>query len=269
MRAVISILTIGLYLGASLLIFGRLRRLASGVDADKTVLLSLWGAAIPLHAIVIYQHLIIPGGINLKFFNALSIVAILLATLLLISTVRRPLENLGIIVLPAAALTVVLDQFVKTDTVIAASAHSALQIHILVSLLAYSTLTLAALQALVLAVQDHHLHAHHPGGLIRALPPLQVMEKLLFQLIALGFALLSLALVTGFMFLEDLFAQHLVHKTLLSIVAWLVFAVLLWGRWQFGWRGRTAIRGTLGGVLVLMLAYFGTKLVLELVLQVP
>jgi ABC-type uncharacterized transport system permease subunit len=142
-----------------------------------------------------------------------------------------------------------------------------LQIHILISLIAYSMLTIAAVQAVVLAVQDRQLHNHRPGGMMRALPPLQWMEHLLFQLIAVGFVLLTLALGTGFVFLQDIFAQHLVHKTVLSIAAWLVFAVLLWGRARFGWRGRTAIRWTLGGFFALMLAYFGSKLVLELVLH--
>ena len=73
--------------------------------------------------------------------------------------------------------------------------------------------------------------------------------------------------VGGVLFLEDIFAQHLVHKTVLSLTAWLVFAVLLWGRFQFGWRGRTAIRWTLSGFAVLLLAYFGSKFVLELVLM--
>ncbi|MDQ3731070.1 MAG: cytochrome c biogenesis protein CcsA, partial [Pseudomonadota bacterium] len=178
-------------------------------------------------------------------------------------------ETLAIMVLPVAAVTLALDQFMPNQPVIAAPAGSSLQIHILISLVAYSLLSIAALQALVLAVQDWQLHNHRPGGLIRALPPLQWMEDLLFQLIAVGFALLSVSLLTGFFFLEDIFAQHLVHKTVLSIVAWLVFAVLLFGRMRFGWRGRTAIKWTLSGILALMLAYFGSKLVLELILQRP
>ena len=93
------------------------------------------------------------------------------------------------------------------------------------------------------------------------------METLLFQLIALGFVLLTLALTSGFVYLENLFAQHLVHKTVLSIIAWVVFAVLLWGRYRHGWRGRKALRWTLGGFLILMLAYLGSKAVLELVLH--
>jgi ABC-type uncharacterized transport system permease subunit len=99
------------------------------------------------------------------------------------------------------------------------------------------------------------------------MPPLQTMEALLFQIIAVGELLLSVALLSGFVYLEDIFAQHLMHKTVLSIFAWLVFAVLLWGRWRLGWRGKLAIRWTLAGFVALMLAYFGSKFVLELVLQ--
>jgi ABC-type uncharacterized transport system permease subunit len=138
--------------------------------------------------------------------------------------------------------------------------------HILLSILAYSVLSIGALQAVLLAVQEKHLREKRPGGFIRALPPLQTMETLLFRMIGAGFILLSLALVSGALFVQDLFAQHLVHKTVLSIVAWAVFAILLWGRQRFGWRGRTAIRWTLSGFFSLMLAYFGSKWVLEVVL---
>jgi len=118
----------------------------------------------------------------------------------------------------------------------------------------------------VLSVQNSFLHKHQPGGLIRLLPPLKTMETLLFDAIIIGFICLSLSLVSGMIFLENMFAQHLAHKTILSILAWLVFAILLAGRWLAGWRGRTAIRWTLGGFISLMLAYFGSKFVLEVIL---
>ena len=79
--------------------------------------------------------------------------------------------------------------------------------------------------------------------------------------------LLTAALISGFMFLEDMFAQRLVHKTFLSITAWAVFGILLWGRFKWGWRGQKALIWTLVGFVVLMLAYFGSKFVLELILQ--
>jgi ABC-type uncharacterized transport system permease subunit len=135
------------------------------------------------------------------------------------------------------------------------------------SVLAYSLLSIAAVQAVALAIQDHHLRTKRPGGFIRALPPLQTMETLLFQMISAGLVVLTLSLITGMIYLEDMFAQHLVHKTILSLLAWLVFATLLWGRWRFGWRGATAIRWTLSGFFVLLLAYIGSKWVLEILLQ--
>jgi ABC-type uncharacterized transport system permease subunit len=133
-------------------------------------------------------------------------------------------------------------------------------------MLAYSLLTLASVQAVLLAIQDHQLRNRHPGGFVRALPPLQTMEVLLFEMIALGFALLTVALISGFIFLENMFSQHLVHKTILSLAAWVVFGTLLWGRFRYGWRGQKALIWTLVGFVVLMLAYFGSKFVLELVL---
>ena len=92
------------------------------------------------------------------------------------------------------------------------------------------------------------------------------MESLLFEMIAAGFILLTLALISGFAFLQNMFAQHLVHKTVLSTLAWLVFGGLLLGRFRYGWRGRTAIIWTLSGFVILILAYFGSKAVLELML---
>jgi ABC-type uncharacterized transport system permease subunit len=92
------------------------------------------------------------------------------------------------------------------------------------------------------------------------------MESLLFQIIGAGFILLSLSLLTGFLYLDDLFAQHLVHKTVLSICAWGLFAALLIGHWRYGWRGKTAVRWTLSAFALLLIGYFGSKLVLEIFL---
>ena len=220
-----------------------------------------------LHALMLYQELFTAGGLNLSFFNAVSLAAWTVAALLLISALTKPVENLAILAFPLAAIMILLDARYPGSRLLADGAGWALQVHVLTSMLAYSLLTLASAQAILLAVQDNHLRRHHPGGFIRTLPPLQTMESLLFEMIGLGFVLLTVSLLTGFAYLENMFAQHLVHKTVLSIVAWLAFAMLLWGRYRFGWRGRTAIRWTLVGFAVLMLAYFGSKAVIELVLQ--
>ena len=140
-------------------------------------------------------------------------------------------------------------------------------LHIGSSMLAYAVLTLAAIQSAVIAVQDHQLKHRHTRGIIQVLPPLQLMETILFELLWVGEILLSIAILSGFVFLDDIFAQQLVHKTVLTLVAWILFSVLLWGHYRLGWRSQTAVRLTIGGFLVLVLAFFGSKLVLELVLH--
>ena len=142
-----------------------------------------------------------------------------------------------------------------------------MSVHILSSIIAFSLLNIAALQAVLLAIQDQQLKSHPPKYFIQSLPPLQTMESLLFQMLGTGLFFLTIALVSGFIFIEDLFAQHLVHKTVLSIIAWLIFSSLLIGRLRYGWRGKTAVRWTLTGFILLLLAYFGSKLVLEIILH--
>ncbi|QKT04715.1 cytochrome c biogenesis protein CcsA [Ectothiorhodospiraceae bacterium 2226] len=267
MTAFLQILALASYLAAALMLG---QNLAQGVRANPTyrrIGLGLGALALVLHAVALQQSVFTPEGVWLGFFNVLSLTAWLISLLLVLTAAVRPVESLGIVIFPFAAAAVMLKLLFPEAGIRIGGHGPALELHILVSFLAYSLLGLAAVQALLLAAQERHLRTKRPGGYVRALPPLQTMEQLLFQLIALGFFLLSLALASGFLFLEDIFAQHLVHKTVLSITAWTVFGILLFGRWRFGWRGRTAIRWTLSGFAVLMLAYFGSKLVLELILR--
>lgn len=144
--------------------------------------------------------------------------------------------------------------------------NSAIQGHIMISVIAYSLIMLSAVQAVLLAYQDRAIRSHQPGGFIRYIPPIHDMETLLFQFLGFGFAFLSGSLITGFFFLEDIFAQHQAHKTLLSITAWLILGTLLFGRFKFGWRGKTAVRWTLSTFALLMVGFFGSKLVYEFII---
>ena len=119
----------------------------------------------------------------------------------------------------------------------------------------------------MLWAQERALRRRKFHGWLRALPPLTELESLLFRTIAVGFALLTATLLTGVLFVENLFAQHLVHKTVLSVLSWLAFGALLLGRWRYGWRGATAVRWTLVAMALLVLAFFGSKFVLELLLR--
>ncbi|NJD05357.1 MAG: phosphohydrolase [Methylococcaceae bacterium] len=225
-----------------------------------------WAAAL-LHLASISDMCDRHGNVDFNFYTTSSLAALSIVVVLLLASLAKPVDKLGIVIFPLAGLVVLLEINLHEPAHVLKAYSWQMNIHILVSMLSYSFLNIAALQALLVAVQDWNLHNRHPTGFIRSLPPLQTMEKLLFQLIGAGFVLLSISLLTGLLFVEDLFAQHLVHKTVLSILAWLVFGILLIGRIWWGWRGQTAIRWTLGGFVSLMLAYFGSKLVLELILN--
>jgi ABC-type uncharacterized transport system permease subunit len=263
----LSVLAIALYLIAGTLLAVRLVRAPVGHAGGKGALVGVGLAGVVLHAAVLQQAILVAPGLDMGIANAASLITWFIALLLLLAALVKPVENLGIVILPLAAAGLAFAVWLPSDALLVSNRSAGLELHILLSIVAYSLLSIAAVQAVLLAIQESHLRNRRPGGFIRALPPLETMEGLLFQMIAVGFVLLSFALVTGFFFVEDVFAQHLVHKTVLSLLAWSVFATLLWGRRGFGWRGRTAIRWTLAGFFVLMLAYFGTKLVLELVLH--
>lgn len=246
-----------------------MKAVARNQSQSKLPALALWTVALLLHAHSLYPHLVTDTGIDLGFFNALSMVAWIVALLVFIYSIRHDTEGLGLMLLPFAAFCLALEQIDMGPQILPVTLDPGVKAHIVISLLAYSLLTVATLQALAVALQDYRLRHRHPGGLIRSLPPLQEMEGLLFRFIAAGLILLSIALLSGAAYLEDIFAQHLVHKTILSIIAWILFATLLFGHWRFGWRGPTAIRWTIAGFVVLMLAYFGSKFVLEVVLATP
>ncbi len=223
---------------------------------------TLWLFSLALHGASLLLPWIDSQQSTVDFLTALSIVLWLTNLLLFVTQLSRPLETLGLFVLPFIPPVVLANYFLPhAGTTI--HLNNGLGLHIFLSLLAYSMLTLAAMQALLLALQNRQLHNHHPGGLIRTLPPLQDMESLLFKLLLLGVILLTLGLVSGFIYLDGLFGKRVAHKTILSIIAWLTFSTLLFGHWRYGWRGKKAIRWTLAGFIALMLAFFGSKFVLE------
>ena len=248
---------------AAIWLFLRARKGAAAGQVSRFPAHVAAGIAIVAHAFALREVVYRPTGLDLGWIPMFAVMAWQIAALNWLSSFRRGAANLGIGLYPLVALGVLALAFRGEPTALVTHMSWPMEAHILLSILAYGLLALAAFQAILLFFQERGLRRHRPGGMLRALPPLAVMEQLLFQTLGAGFALLSLALFSGLIFVESLFAQHLAHKTFLSILAWLVFATLLWGRWQFGWRGRTAIRWTLGGFILLVLAYFGSKLILE------
>lgn len=258
----LATLVIILYILLTLLFSYRL--VSNGKGVAKSHLLLLANAALLIHAYLLFQSLFSGPGIDISFFTVFSLIAWVITLILINFAWQEPIENLAIGVLPVAAAAVLLRLINDKVTLLSHDLSFVLDIHIITSLVAYSLLSIAALQSIMLYIQDMQLHKKHAAGFVRALPPLETMEKLLFRMIGVGFVILSISLGTGLFFVEDLISQH---KTVLSIGAWILFAVLLWGRWKFGWRGRTAIRWTLTGFALLLLAYFGSKFVLEIILH--
>jgi ABC-type uncharacterized transport system permease subunit len=260
--AFIATLSICTYLVSTLLIIRHIDQ----SRMQRTALYLAW-TAVSTHlfytAIVFHQN----GGFNFSFFSTSSLVAMIVALLLLIAALNKPVEKLGIALFPIAATMLALELNFADKTQLVSKYNWAMSTHILTSIIAFSLLNIAALQAILLAIQDQQLKSHPPKRFIQSLPPLQTMESLLFQMLGTGIVFLTISLVSGFLFIEDLFAQHLVHKTVLSILAWVIFTCLLIGRSRYGWRGQTAIQWTLIGFVLLLLAYFGSKLVLELILH--
>jgi ABC-type uncharacterized transport system permease subunit len=223
--------------------------------------------ALTLHAVVVWRVLFADDGVHLGFFKISALIFLVINLACITSLLRRPLQNLLVVLFPLSALSVLVSYFAPETGPVLQHMDAGLLVHVSSSILAYAVLTLAAIQAALLALQDHQLRHHHTRGLVRILPPLQQMEAMLFELLWIGVSLLTIAIASGVVFVDDLFAQSLVHKTVLTIGAWVLFSVLLWGHYQLGWRSVTAVRLTLAGFILLMLAFFGSKLVLELILQ--
>ena len=206
------------------------------------------------------------AGIDLNLFALASLCSWALVLMVLLGSLRRPVHNLLFVVLPLGMMATAAATWLRLPAAILPNYSAAMLIHVILSILACSLLTAAAIQSLLLACQERVLKRRQaPGLLVRALPPLQTMENLLFEFLWVGLFLLSVGLVSGLFCLQDIFARHLVHKTLLALLSWMLFAILLTGRLLAGWRGRTAIRWTLGGFALLMLAFFGSKLTLNFV----
>ncbi|MCP5145396.1 MAG: cytochrome c biogenesis protein CcsA [Gammaproteobacteria bacterium] len=188
-----------------------------------------------------------------------------IALALTVILISYPVESLAAVLLPAAALTLVVAMGMPGVRIFPENSPIGLELHVAIAIVAYSLFAIAFIQAVFLALAEYKLRHHHP--IMHFLPPLQTMEEILFQVTTIGFVLLTISLALGSVYTRDVMDQHLAHKIVFSVLAWCVFAVLLWGRWRYGWRGSRAVRLVIAGSVLLGLGYFGSKIVLELILN--
>jgi ABC-type uncharacterized transport system permease subunit len=212
-------------------------------------------------------HAIFQGSeLALNTTAAASLVGWIIALTTLLTVWSRPrFAAIGAVLLLCVGIAAALTEDGARDYATVDSGW-ALTAHIVVAITAYSLIAVGTVFALALSSLDKRLRSHRPLGVMSNLPSVEALEAAMFQTISAGFALLTLTLFSGFVFVRDLMAQHLAHKVALSCLAWLILGILLIGRWRFGWRGRIASRWALGGFCLLGLAYFGSKLVLEVFL---
>lgn len=221
-----------------------------------------------LHGGLLY-HTLFNHGLNLGFANALSAIFWLTVLIYWLTDLKQHLHSLQAFVLPPAAFFVILQKLMPETHVLPYAGLALFKAHLIIAMLAYSLFTFAALHALLMMVAERNLHRKPTLIQLPDFPPLLTMETLLFRVIGFGFLLLTFTLVTGVMFSEQIFGQavKLNHKNIFTILSWLIFGGLLLGRYSYGWRGRKAIRWTLSGFVVLLLAYAGSKFVLEVLLN--
>lgn len=220
-----------------------------------------------IHAWLLYQ-VIFANGFNLGFFNVLSVISWLTVLIYGLADIKHKLASLQAFVLPPAAIFALLPASNVANHFLPTAESPLFLAHIAIALLAYSLFTFATLHALLMTIAERSLHNKPTLIKLPSFPPLMVMEDLLFKIIGLGFILLTITLISGMFFSEEIFGKPLQfnHKTVFSIASWFIYAGLLYGRYQHGWRGLKAIRWTLAGFALLLLAYIGSKFVLQILL---
>jgi ABC-type uncharacterized transport system permease subunit len=230
-----------------------------------------WAVLIPFaaHTWLLRELVFGAGGMALGMGVVVSIIAWLSVLIYWSGSFFHRLDGLQTLVIPVASFAALVPVMVPPPRLVENAAMPGFRFHLAASMLAYSLFTIASLHAMLMAVQERRLREGNPSPLLRSLPPLLTMEKLLFRIISAGFALLTLSLASGMLFSEQVFGKPLQfnHKTVFGILSWLIFGGLLLGRALRGWRGRMALRWTLAGFFALVLAYIGSRFVLEVILR--
>ena len=251
---------------------------AGGAPAPSRATMAFWllPAALTLHAWAIVQDTATAQGLDFSLLNAISVVGALLAAVAWASGLLRTLPAIGAIVLPVAAVAVLLPALLpRLSPALFANPHrfaygaeSLAALHVAVALVSYAMFLVAAVLAAVVMSLEKRLRHSVLDPESAGVPPLLTLERFLFRLVTIGFVLLTVTLASGMLFTEQLFGKPLTftHKSVFSVLGWFTFGALLWGRWRYGWRGRVALRWIIAGSAFVFLAYLGSKFVLEVLL---
>lgn len=252
------------YVVATLLIARYIRSAAAKNLSLRPAFIIATFAAVA-HLAYAYQMSFVDNMLNASLSSMLVLVSGIIVVIYLLGSLAMPIRRLGILMFPLTVISLLFSWGWENQTLTLGERSLAFNAHILVSIVAYSLIAIAAIQALLYAFQERQIKNRTSPAMLMALPPLQTMEQLLFRLVGMGFILLTLTLLSGAIFSQELFGHAFVfkHHTILALLGWLVFAILLLLRIKNGLRGSQAVIWTVGGFLLIQLGYFGTKMVAE------
>lgn len=234
----------------------------------KTATLSALSIAIILHGVILAPQIITLYGLNFNIFNVLSLTGLFCLIFFVLFSLYRPILSLGVLAVPTAIIGMSFGEFGQAPYQPMTDINMGLQTHILLSFGAYCVLLMACVQAVILRLQIRELkHQTIHRFWVAKLPSLQSMESLLFDMILMGFVILSIAIGLGLIATYDVIAQHVAHKLVFSVLSWLVFGVFIVGHYCFGWRGKKASNFAIYGFILLAIGFVGSKVVLELILK--
>ncbi|MBZ0248769.1 MAG: cytochrome c biogenesis protein CcsA, partial [Burkholderiales bacterium] len=226
--------------------------------------------ALVLHGMLVYSGVLSDEGLNLGVSNSISLIIWLTVAIYWLASLAVPgLASIQGLWAPVALVAVILQAVVPSHYLVRHGGDPLFTLHFAIAMLAYSLFIVATMHAVVMLAEQKWLHRGILPPFLRSLPPLLEMEALLFRILFAAFVLLTLTVVSGLFFSEQVFGKPLqaTHKTVFGIVSWLIFGSLLWGRYFRGWRGKRAVYLTLWGFAALLLAYLGSKFVLEIILH--
>ena len=261
LTTILAVLASALYLTAAALHLHSTRT----QQADTSRLVALGLLALIAHSGFVALTIMTDSGTNTGVLPMGTLMMWAINSLYLLSFLRRPVTSLAIFLFPVSALTIGLTWWLSDGSRIRDNLGIGLTTHIALSVIAYGLLALATVQALFVAVADKSLK-NRAFNIMRFVPPLQAIDSMMFEQIKLGIVFLTLSIGSGLIYF-DASVPGLIHHTFISVAAWAVFAILLAGRYLWGWRGVIASRWTVAGFLLLALAYFGSKIVLEVFLS--
>ena len=226
--------------------------------------------ALVLHGMLVYSGVLSDDGLNLGVSNSISLIIWLTVAIYWLASLAVPgLASIQGLWAPVALVAVILQAVVPSHYLVRHGGDPLFTLHFAIAMLAYSLFIVATMHAVVMLAEQKWLHRGILPPFLRSLPPLLEMEALLFRILFAAFVLLTLTVVSGLFFSEQVFGKPLqaTHKTVFGIISWLIFGSLLWGRYFRGWRGKRAVYLTLWGFAALLLAYLGSKFVLEIILH--